>query len=282
MSNLKIESFTSNTLSHYRTQHNFERIGEITSVDDLREYCSYAEENKVNIYIIGNGSNTLFVKRNIQSLVLKNKLPKYITPLPDNILEVSSSVSVMEVLKYCYQNSLDSFYYLASVPATIGGALAMNAGQGKHFGGATIYEFVESITFFEDGCIKTLENSQITRNYRETLFTGIHSKLILSAIFKFERTKFNDNPINSRIMWAKEYQDNTAPNCGSVFKLGNFRILGKLRGLSIGKSMFSNKTTNWIRNQSESSYSIIVLIKIAQILHFVTRQKIALEIITVD
>lgn len=282
MSNLKIESFTSNSLSHYRTQHHFERIGEITSVDDLREYCSYAEENKVNIYIIGNGSNTLFVKRNIQSLVLKNKLPKYITPLPDNRLEVSSSVSVMEVLKYCYQNSLDSFYYLASVPATIGGALAMNAGQGKDFGGATIYEFVESITFFEDGCIKTLENSQIIRNYRETLFTGIHSKLILSAIFKFERTKFNDNPINSRIMWAKEYQDNTAPNCGSVFKLANFRILTKLRGLSIGKSMFSNKTTNWIRNQSESSYSIIVLIKIAQILHFVTRQKIALEIITVD
>ncbi|XHR85079.1 MAG: FAD-binding protein [Gloeotrichia echinulata GP01] len=282
MSNLKIDSLTSNSLSHYRTQHHFERIGEINTVDDLREYCSWAQENKVKIYIIGNGSNTLFVRKNIQSLVLKNKLPKYITPLPDNRLEVSSSVSVMEVLKYCYQNSLDSFYYLASVPATIGGALAMNAGQGKDFGGSTIYEFVESITFFEDGCIKTLENSQIFRNYRETLFTGIHSKLILSAIFKFEPTKFNDNPINSRIMWAKEYQDNTDPNCGSVFKLANFRILRKLRGLSIGKAMFSVKTTNWIRNKSKSSYSIIVLIKIAQTLHFLTKQKIAIEIILVD
>ncbi|ODH00811.1 UDP-N-acetylenolpyruvoylglucosamine reductase [Nostoc sp. KVJ20] len=281
MSNLKIESLTSNSLSHYRTQHHFERVGEINSVDDLQMYCNWAKENKVNIYIIGNGSNTLFVKKNIQSLVLKNKLLKYTNPLPENRLEVSSSVSVMEVLKYCYQNSMDSFYYLASVPATIGGALAMNAGRGRQHG-CTIYDFVESVTFFEDGCVKTLQNSQIARDYRETIFTGMHSKLILSAIFKFELTEFTENPLISRQIWAKEHQDNTAPNCGSVFKTANYRILQKLRGMSIGKAMFSTKTSNWILSKSQSSYSIILLIKIAMILHFITRQKIALEVITID
>ncbi|MFW9262087.1 FAD-binding protein [Nostoc sp. CALU 546] len=281
MSNLKIESLTSNSLSHYRTQHHFERVGEINSVDDLQMYCNWAKENKVNIYIIGNGSNTLFVKKNIQSLVLKNKLLKYTNPLPENRLEVSSSVSVMEVLKYCYQNSMDSFYYLASVPATIGGALAMNAGRGRQHG-CTIYDFVESVTFFEDGCVKTLQNSQIARDYRETIFTGMHSKLILSAIFKFELTEFTENPLISRQIWAKEHQDNTAPNCGSVFKIANYRILQKLRGMSIGKAMFSTKTSNWILSKSQSSYSIILLIKIAMILHFITRQKIALEVITID
>ncbi|MEA5602220.1 FAD-binding protein [Nostoc sp. UHCC 0252] len=281
MSNLKIESLTSNSLSHYRTRHNFERVGEINSVDDLQEYCNWAKENKVNIYIIGNGSNTLFVKNNIRSLVLKNKLPKYTNSLPDNRLEVSSSVSVMEVLKYCYQNSMNSFYYLASVPATIGGALAMNAGRGRQHG-CTIYDFVESVTFFEDGCIKTLENSQIVRDYRETMFTGMHSKLILSAIFKFERTEFTENPLVSRQVWAKEHQDNTAPNCGSVFKTANYRILGKLKGMSTGKTMFSAKTSNWIISKSQSSYSIVILITIAKILHFITRQKIVLELITID
>lgn len=281
ISNLKIESLTSNSLSHYRTQHYFERVGEINSVDDLQEYCNWAKENKVKIYIIGNGSNTLFVKKNIQSLILKNKLPKYTNPLPNNRLEVSSSASVMEVLKYCYQNSMNSFYYLASVPATIGGALAMNAGRGRQHG-CTIYDFVESVTFFEDGCIKTLENSQIVRDYRETMFTGIHSKLILTAIFKFEPTEFTENPLTSRQIWAKEHQDNTAPNCGSVFKAANYAILEKLKGLSIGKSMFSAKTSNWILAKSQSSYSIIMLIKIAKILHFITRQKIALELITID
>ena len=281
MSNLKIESLTSNSLSHYRTRHQFERVGEINSVDDLEEYCNWAKENKVNIYIIGNGSNTLFVKKNIQSLILKNKLPKYTNSLAENRLEVSSSVSVMEVLKYCYQNSMNSFYYLASVPATIGGALAMNAGRGKQHE-CTIYDFVESVTFFEDGCIKTLDNSQIVRNYRETIFTGVHSKLILSAVFKFERTEFTENPLVLRQLWAKEHQDNTAPNCGSVFKTANYRVLQKLRGMSIGKTMFSAKTSNWIVTKSQSSYSILILIKIAEFLHFITREKIELELIRVD
>ncbi|MBW4557554.1 MAG: FAD-binding protein [Trichormus sp. ATA11-4-KO1] len=281
MSNLKIESLTSTSLSHYRTRHHFERVGEISSLDDLREYCIWAKENKVNIYIIGNGSNTLFVKKNIKSLILKNKLPKYINSLTEDKLEISSSVLIMEVLKHCYQNSMNSFYYLASVPATIGGALAMNAGRGRQYG-CTIYDFVESVTFFENGCIKTLQNNQIVRGYRETIFTGIHSKLILSAVFKFERTEFNDNPLVSRQIWAKEHQDNTAPNCGSVFKNANFSILEKLKGVSIGRAMFSPKTSNWILNKSHSTYSIILLIKIANFLHFVTRQKTALELIKVD
>lgn len=281
MSNLKIESLTSNSLSHYRTRHNFERVGEINSVDDLQEYCNWAKKNEVNIYIIGNGSNTLFVKKNIQSLVLKNKLPKYTNPLADNRLEVSSSVSIMEVLKYCYQNSLNSFYYLASVPATIGGALAMNAGRGRQHR-CTIYDFIESVTFFDDGSIKTLENSQIVRDYRETMFTGMHSKLILSAVFKFEPTEFTENPLVLRQLWAKEHQDNIAPNCGSVFKTANYRILEKLKGISTGKTMFSAKTSNWIITKSQNSYSIVILIKVATILHFITRQKIVLEVITID
>jgi UDP-N-acetylmuramate dehydrogenase len=281
MSALKIESLTSSNLSHYKTLHNFERFGEITSVDNFHEYCRWAKENKVSIYILGNGSNTLFVKNNIQSLVLKNKLPKYLKALPNNRLEVSSSSTIMEVLKYCYQNSWESFYYLASVPATIGGALAMNAGRGKTRG-CTIYDFIESVTFFDDGCIKTLDNDRIVRNYRETIFTGKHSKLILSAVFRFESTVFDDNPLISRQAWAKEHQDNIGPNCGSVFKLADLRILRRLKGFSISKASFSYKTDNWILNKSKNSSSIILLIKIAKFLHLVLAKKIELEVIEVD
>jgi UDP-N-acetylmuramate dehydrogenase len=281
MSTLKIESFTSSNLSHYKTLHSFKRFGEITSIDEFHEYCRWAKENKVSIYILGNGSNTLFVKNNIETLVLKNKLPKYLKALANNRLEVSSSSTIMEVLKFCYKNSWESFYYLASVPATIGGALAMNAGRGRSHG-CTIFDFIESVTFFEDGSIKTLDKSQIVRDYRETIFTGKHSKLILSAVFQFESTMFNDNPLISRQAWAKEHQDNIGPNCGSVFKLANLKILKKLKGFSIGKANFSSKTDNWILNKSKSSSSIILLIKITKFLHLVLAKKIELEVIEVD
>lgn len=276
-----IQSLTTDALSYYRTLHHFEKYGEVNTLDEFHKYCDWAEANKVKIYILGNGSNTLFTRKHIRTLILKNNLTKNIKHLSTCRLEVSSSVLVIDVLKYCYENSLDSFYYLASVPATIGGALAMNAGRGK-IHECTIYDFVESVTFFDNGSILTLNNEQIVRSYRETIFTGIHTRFIISAVFYFEQKEVEFNPLLDRKRWVKEHQDNTAPNCGSVFKLADSSILDKLKGISIGKVCFSSKTRNWILNKSKSSVPIIILINLAKTLHFITGKKIFLELITVD
>lgn len=278
---VKIESLTSNNLSFYRTLHNFDRFGEINSVDDFNEYYNWAKANNAKLYILGNGSNTLFTKKDVASLVLKNNLPKHMKLTPDFRLEVSSSVPLIDVLKCCYENSLDSFYYLSSVPATIGGALAMNAGRGRRHK-CTVYDFVEKVTFFEDGLIKTLTNEEIKKGYRETIFTGTHARLILSAVFKFNLIKLEYNPLIERHQFAKEHQDNTGPNCGTVFKTANDQILDLMKGVRIGKAYFSGKTRNWILNRSKSSTPIILLISLTKMLHLVTGKKIELEVIKVD
>ncbi|MEQ8969626.1 MAG: FAD-binding protein [Coleofasciculus sp. C1-SOL-03] len=278
-----VRTVTSDNLSFYRTSHIFENYGEFETIDQFREYCHWAKENNCNIYILGNGSNTLFVHKKIKSLILKNKLPKTINVLSENRLEVYSSVLVIDVLKYCQKNSLNSFYYLASVPATIGGALAMNAGRGRRHG-LTIYDFVESVVVFdfENSCLKTLNKKEIVKGYRETIFTGSQSCLILSATFGFNPITLESNPIAERCKWSKKAQDYSAPNCGSVFKVADSRILKRLKGLWIGQSGFSAKTTNWILNKSTNSNSILILIAIAKLLHILLRKKAELEIITVD
>lgn len=278
---VKIESLTTNNLSFYRTLHNFDKFGEINSVDDFSEYYEWSKANNAKIYILGNGSNTLFTKANVMSLVLKNNLPKHMKLTSDFRLEVSSSVPLIDVLKCCYENSLDSFYYLSSVPATIGGALAMNAGRGRQHE-RTVYDFVERVTFFEDGVIKTLTNEEIKKGYRETIFTGTHARLILSAVFKFNRIKLEYNPLIERHRFAKEHQDNTGPNCGTVFKTANAQILDLMKGVRIGKAYFSGKTRNWILNRSKSSTPIIILISLTKMLHLVTGKRVELEVITVD
>ncbi|MEP0796343.1 FAD-binding protein [Trichocoleus sp. DQ-A3] len=278
-----IKSITDSNLSFYRSLHYFEKYAEFHTLEEFYEYCNWAKSNHVKIYILGNGSNTLFAKKKIKSLILKNQMNKHLQPLPDNRLEVCSSVFLIDVLKYCYENSFDSFYYLASVPATIGGALAMNAGRGRQHQ-CTIYDFVESVTFFdfESNTIKTLGRENIVKGYRETVFTGIHSCLILSAIFKFNQVTIEQNPIAERCKWSKKFQDNSAPNCGSVFKLADHRILNRLKGFKIGKTSFSSKTYNWILNKSVDSKSILILIKIAKFLHLINGKKAELELITVD
>ena len=276
-----IKRLTTNKLSFYRTSHVFQRYGEFSNVDEFLEYHKWAKENNANFYIVGNGSNTLFIRKKIKTLILRNNLEKYIKPLDKTRVEVSSSVFILDLLKYCYENSLDSFYYLASVPATVGGALAMNAGRGKEHN-ATIYDFVESITFIDNGKVRTLKADEIKRTYRETMFTGKNNFLIVSSIFKFSSKEFEENPISSRRAWSKEYQDYTAPNCGSVFKISHTKILGTLKGLRIQEAQFSSKTYNWILNNSDNSKPIVLLIRIAQFLHLLGFKKSALEIIEVD
>ncbi|EKU98317.1 UDP-N-acetylmuramate dehydrogenase [Leptolyngbya sp. PCC 7375] len=278
-----INSLDTDKLSFYRTKHHFEKYGEFHTVDEFIQYCQWAQERGVPLYVLGNGSNVLFKSRKISSLVLKNKLNKDIKVLGEGRFEISSSTQVIDVLRYCYDQSLESFYYLSSVPATIGGALAMNAGRGRQQN-MTVYDFVESVTFFdfEQNEIKTLQPNEIVKGYRQTTFTGIQNKLILKAIFKFESINFQSDPILERKKWSKEFQDYSAPNCGSVFKQADYRILRKLEGLSIGQSAFSKKTTNWILNKSKSSLPIRFLISMAQILHAFLGKKIELEVIVIE
>src|SRR5690606_35299079 len=146
-------------------------------------------------------------------------------------------------------------YYLASVPATIGGALAMNAGK-RRIDKKSIYDFVISVKYIdENNEIKVLKVEDMDIEFRRTVFTGCQEKFILGGLFKFPSKEFyEENPIKERVIWAKKYQDNVAPNCGSVFNKSNYYIMRLLRGFKIGKAQYSSKTQNWIKNEGANPF----------------------------
>ena len=279
---MKITEIETTNLSKFKTSHKFNRYGEIETLQDYIDFFNYGKLKNCSIYILGNGSNTLFTSKEVNTLVLKNKLPPSIECISENegLYQVSSTVMMNKFLNFCYKNSLESCYYLASVPATIGGALAMNAGRGKGFK-KTIYDYVVSITYIEDGVLKTVEKKDLKLDYRKTMFTGIQTKLIVNAVFKFDKTEFEKSPIVDRIKWSKEFQDNTSPNCGSVFKESYPPILKLLKGFKWGSASYSSKTYNWVLNKSSNSKDVVRLINIAKILHKVIGKKASLEIIQV-
>lgn len=270
-------------LSHYRTHHLFKNYSAFETLEDYKSHLVWAKTNKVRVYILGNGSNTFFVRREVRSLVLKNELPKQINTLPDGTVSVSSTLPIISLLKYCLERSQDSFYYLSSVPATVGGALAMNAGRGRKHN-VSIYDFVESVTFYDckHDSLRTLGRSEIVKGYRETIFSGVQSKLIVSAVFRFPKSEYIGNPIAERCRWSKENQDYSGANCGSVFKQFDFRLMQKLEGLSLGKGKFSERSINWITNYSKNPRTILVLIWLAKLLHCLRGKRAELEIILVD
>jgi len=277
----EVRSLQSSRLSYYRSEHEFLHYGEFSSAADYVFFLGWARERALPILILGSGSNVLFKHRRVKSLVLRNRLPREISALSGTSLQVSSSVMVAEVLKWCEGRDLDSFYYLASVPATVGGAIAMNAGRGRAHN-KTIFDFVASVTVLRDGKEITLSKGEIALDYRQTPFTGQKSDLITRVIFTFKPAEIEGSPRRERVAWSKENQDHSAPNCGSVFKQFDSTLMTRLRGRGFFSARFSTKTTNWILSTGNKSWPIVWLIRFTQWLHRVKRKRAVLEIIAVD
>lgn len=275
------EIYKSDKLSYYRTMHEFCCYFEVKSLEDVKKVIISSKSIGRNIYVLGNGSNTLFAKKQISSLVVKNSLPREMRLIDDDVYCVSSSCSVQAVLNFCYDNSLQSFYYLSSVPATIGGAIAMNAGRGRKYG-ASILDFVQTVSYLDkNGDIRSLDVSRLNSEYRYTMFLDDFKGFIVSAEFRFphmSKSVPENNPIKERLEWASKYLDDRPRSCGSVFKVADFRLLGIVKGMRLFGAEFSKKTINWIVNSSSSSFGILACILVVKLLHLILFRKNSLEI----
>lgn len=279
-----VRSIDSDRLSHFRTRHDFLHYGEAISAEQFIAYRRWADERDLPLLILGNGSNVLYTRKRIRALIVKNKLPRTLEVLNGNTIRVSSTVAISQVIKWCKDRNLDSCYYLASVPATIGGAIAMNAGRGRRHN-RSIFDFVEKITFLDGDEVKTLSRSEIPIEYRRTPFTGLTSKLIISAELSFPPRPADGDAGDAgheRVRWSRENQDHSAPNCGSVFKESHWRIMSVLRGRAFGTGQFSPKTANWLLCHGSSSRPLVRLIRIAQVLHRLVGKRAVVELIQVD
>ena len=283
---VELKQLDTDRLSTFRTHHRFQRFAEFTTVDQFLEYRRFAKENNLPLFILANGSNTLFTRKNVKTLVLRNKLEPWMKDLGEGRVEASSSLPVMKILKHCEKFGLDSFYFLASVPATVGGALAMNAGGGT---GPTVLDYAESVTYIDGDEVKTVPAESLERSHRRTQFTGVQNALIVSAVFKFPQRDLEESEIRKRIKWCHDHQDLSAPNCGSAFRVYHGPILHRFRrippggiGYPLFHAQFSRKVNNWIICKHKHSWPIVVLIRTVQLVHRLFGKRAEPEFIEVD
>lgn len=281
-----VSALDSDKLSTFRTRHRFLHYATFRDAATFRSLCDWAAERALPVYILGNGSNTLFTRHTVRALVLKNAIPEEIRPLGGDRFEITSSTQVMRVLKYCEKQGRDSFYFLASVPATVGGAIAMNAGAGT---GATIFDFIEELTYFDGTAEVVLKRDQIDLAHRQTMFTGIQDKLVLRAVFSFPEIEMSESQIRKRAHWARDNQDLASPNCGSVFRECHRPLVARFRffppwGIRIPgfRAQYSRRVNNWIICRNSSSRPIVWLIRIVQLAHRLIGKRAIPEIIEVS
>lgn len=239
-------------------------INAISKADIFCTY-NYAKNNKIPVYIIGKASNLLVKDSGIRGIVIKNLYDdiKVIRETESGMeLEVASGTALAKLAKFALENSLEGLEFSYGIPATMGGAVRMNAGA---YGGEIKNCVIESLVLDKSGNVKTLtfeehefvyRNSSIAKNEYILLST----KIKLKKGNRIDIKTRMDNNMNARL----EKQPYSMPSAGSVFKRGNGFITAQLideaglKGFKIGDAMVSEKHAGFIVNNGKATAKDVI------------------------
>jgi UDP-N-acetylmuramate dehydrogenase len=146
--------------------------------------------------------------------------------------------------------------FLAGIPGTLGGALAMNAGA---FGGETWRRVVRVETVDRLGEVRRREPGDFAIGYRKVV--GAEGEWFLSAELALEHgdVEAAQGEIKRLLERRAATQPTRLPSCGSVFRNppGDYaaRLIESvgLKGLRIGGAQVSEKHANFIVNTGAAS-----------------------------
>ena len=150
------------------------------------EIVSIAKKHQ-KLFFLGNGSNVIFSKEyygdEIAFVVLCENFNKY--TISGNHLSVQSGALLQDLALATYQAGLSGIETFYDVPASVGGALIMNAGAY----GDEIYSVVKSVRILDikNSQIMEYQKADIDYGYRHSQFKGDENICILSAEFEFEK-----------------------------------------------------------------------------------------------
>lgn len=220
---------------------------EIDSLYTLNEIVLLCKNYKVPYKIIGNGTNLLVSDKGYNGLIINTKKLKDVF-FNKSQIKAMSGAPLQKLINFCCENNLGGLEALSGIPATIGGAIVMNAGAFGH----TISEKIISVETLLDGKIKKYYNKDCRFGYRESRFLG-KKEIIVSATFEFDKVerRIAQESINAYLELRKSMHP-IGRTCGSVFKNPAGLSAGKLiddlflKGYTVGGAKISEKHCNFI------------------------------------
>ena len=143
--------------------------------------------------------------------------------------------------------------WMAGVPGTVGGALAMNAGC---YGGETWEHVIAAETIDRHGNIRLRKPADYSIGYRHVELREASEEWFLSGVFVFERGEEKPAMARMKELLSRRVatQPLNQPNAGSVFRNppdGHAARLIEacgLKGFTVGGAQVSNKHANFIVN----------------------------------
>ena len=229
-------------------------------VSDLQQFLIKLD-NKIAVYILGGGSNTLFRDCGYDGVVIKlNKKFDYLNILNKKKIKVGAATNCIKLARTLANNGIGGLEFLSGIPGTVGGAIKMNAGA---YGKETS-NFLEEIKVINRaGKIKSIIAKEYNMDYRETNFPDDYIFLEATFSCKARDVKENLNIIKKLNKKRRLTQPITEKTSGSSFKNPKKFKAWKLieesgcSNYKNGDACISDMHANFIINKGSASSSNI-------------------------
>ncbi|MBI3527820.1 MAG: UDP-N-acetylmuramate dehydrogenase [Betaproteobacteria bacterium] len=226
-------------------------------LDDLGVFLSRLPEHEPVLFV-GLGSNLLVRDGGLRGTVVftHRVLARFFLEESPGYAEIYAEAGVAspKIARFASVHNLEGAEFLAGIPGTVGGALAMNAGC---YGSETWNAVARVRTIDRAGRLQIREPHEYTVGYRSVLPVQAHDEFFVAVWFRFARG--NGGKARQKIKDLLSRRIATQPlaesNAGSVFRNppGDYaaRLIeaSGLKGKRIGGAEVSTVHANFIVNK---------------------------------
>ncbi len=218
------------------------------------------------LYVTGLGSNLLVRDGGLAATVVHTH--GALTGLQaagDDVLDVEAGVASPKIARFAARHDLEGAEFLAGIPGTLGGALAMNAGC---YGDETWNHVVDVTTIDRGGSLRVRTPADFEVSYRHVVLRdgsprGLAplAEWFVSARLRFVRGDGARAGLRIRELLSQRIatQPLQQPNAGSVFRnppedhAARLIEAAGLKGMVVGGAQVSHRHANFIVNLGHAS-----------------------------
>lgn len=237
----------------------------VETIEQMQEALLFARREQIPYIVIGKGSNCLFSDEGYDGLIIHNKI-HFIEQYGCSIY-VGAGYNFSRLGALTARRGLSGLEFASGIPATVGGAIYMNAG-------ASGRESCQPLTFVDylspEGELIRYKREDIHFSYRSSSFQTLPGAIV-AAEFALTRSDAAREEQIGIARYRQASQPYDMPSAGCIFrnpaKGSAGALIDKLglKGLSIGGAKISTKHANFIVNDSGATsrdvLSLIALIK---------------------
>jgi UDP-N-acetylmuramate dehydrogenase len=250
---------------------------EVTSVEELKEALAFAKEEGFGVHILGKGSNSLFSDSGFDGLVIHNKIS--FCEIMGSRVSAGAGFSFSLLGAKTARKGLAGLEFASGIPASVGGAIFMNAGAN----GGEASDCLQEVTFVHlSGEVEVFPKEKLSFGYRTSPFQKMQGAIV-SAVFELDF----DESARERQLKIVAYRTKTQPygdlSCGCVFQnpegAGAGALIEKcgLKGKQVGGARVSELHGNFIVNAGGATAEDVL--QLAEYVREVVKEKAGVNLL---